>query len=280
VTIKQALALARERLAIVSDVENPYLEGEILLRHALQIDRAQLFMDPDKEIEPAKTALFQQWIERRLQGEPTAYIIQCREFFGLNFFIDRRVLIPRPETELLVEEAIQFCKEHPVRSIADIGTGSGAIAVSLAVNLPSQHNIYATDISAPALEVAALNSQKHHVSDQIILRQGDLLDPLPNPVDLLIANLPYVKKADFEQMPSAKYEPRLALDGGEDGLDQIYRLCRQLKEKINPGGYVLMEIGLGQSEAVTEFLRSLFSDALVEMKCDLAGIKRVVDMIV
>jgi release factor glutamine methyltransferase len=279
VTLKQALALARERLASVNDVEDPRLESEILLRHVLQIDRAQLFMNPDNEIEPAKLALFKQRVERRLQGEPTAYIIQCREFFGLNFYVDKRVLIPRPETELLVEEAIQFCREHPVNSIADIGTGSGAIAISFAVlQRDPLQEIYATDISISALEVAALNCKKHGVSDRIKLLQGDLLTPLPCLVDLLIANLPYVKKADFDQMPSAKYEPGLALNGGEDGLEQIYRLFRQLKGKINPGGCVLLEIGLGQSKTVKESLHSLFPDALIETKPDLAGIERVVKL--
>jgi release factor glutamine methyltransferase len=279
VTLKQALALARERLASVSDVEDPRLECEILLRHVLQIDRAQLFMNPDTEIEPAKMALFKQWVERRFQGEPTAYIIQCREFFGLNFYVDKRVLIPRPETELLVEEAILFCQDHLVGSIADIGTGSGVIAISFAIlqGDPLQE-IYATDISISALEVANLNCKKHGVSDRIKLLQGDLLEPLACPVDLLIANLPYVKKADFDQMPSAKYEPGLALDGGENGLDQIYRLFRQLEGKINPGGCVLLEIGLGQSKTVMESLRNLFPNALVQTKQDLAGIERVVEL--
>ena len=294
-TFRQALALARDRLADVNDVENPLLESEILLRHALEIDRAQLFMNPDKEIEPAKAALFQEWIERRFQGEPAAYIIQCREFFGLNLYVDKRVLIPRPETELLVEEALKYITFRGLRGIsdtphsdslppltvADIGTGSGAIAICLAVLQGDPLlGIYATDISSSALEVAALNSQKHGVRDRIIFLKGDLLAPLTSPVDLLIANLPYVKKDDFDEMPTGKFEPRTALDGGEDGLEQIYRVCRQLKGKINPGGCVLLEIGLGQSKAVSELLRSLFPDASIEMKRDLAGIERVVEMIV
>jgi release factor glutamine methyltransferase len=275
VTLQQALTLARERLAALKDVENPSLESEVLLRYALHVTRAKLHLDLDKDLDPEKEKLFRGWMERRLQGEPAAYIIQCREFFGLDFYVDTRVLIPRPETELLVEEAIKFAHDQRVVTMADIGTGSGAIAISLAVNLP-RVEIYATDISAPALEVAAINSRKHQVTDRITLIQGDLLEPLPAPVDILIANLPYVTKDDVVQMPSARYEPKLALDGGQNGLDQIYRVSSQLKGKINPGGCVFMEIGLGQSRAIPDFLQTLFPDAKIDVLPDLAGIDRVI----
>jgi release factor glutamine methyltransferase len=276
VTLRQALARARERLAAASnDVENPSLESEVLLKHILRLDRVDLYLALDRALGVEEEAAFCAWVERRIQGEPLAYIIRLREFYGLDFYVDRRVLIPRPETELLVEQALSFAHSHPVSTASDIGTGSGAIAVSLAVNLPHM-KVYATDISAPALEVAKINCLRRGVAERIDLLQGDLLDPLPIPVDILIANLPYVKKADLAGMPSAGYEPVIALDGGESGLDQIFQLCRQLKGKVRSGGCVFLEVGMGQSQAVSDFLHNLFPAAGIEVIPDLAGIERVV----
>ena len=295
-TLRQALSLAADRLAALTDVDNPRLEAEILLRYALEVPRSRFFLDLDMEILPEKETLFWQWVERRLQGEPVAYIIRCREFFGLDFYVDQRVLIPRPETELLVEEALNFARDHDVNTIADIGTGSGAIAVSLALNLPSLPPgmiinssagfadnrapviIYATDISHAALEVAAINIRRYSLDERIILLQGDLLDSLAVPVDLVAANLPYVTREDVRQMPSASYEPRLALDGGESGLKQVFRLIDQLPGKVNPGGCVLLEIGMGQSGAVVDRLYSYFPSAVIDVLPDLAGIDRAVKM--
>jgi release factor glutamine methyltransferase len=299
VTLKQALAHARELLAAVKDVENPSLESEVLLRSVLNLSRAQFFLDLNQYLNPEQEAAYSEWIERRMQDEPLAYILRCREFFGLDFFVDERVLIPRPETELLVEEAISFAQSNPVTTVADIGTGSGVIAVSLAVNLlhstsqnakpspsvrapspPSyysrQPKIYAADISSPALKVAAINCLKHHVSEGVILLQGDLLAPLPEPVDILIANLPYISSVELAQMPSARFEPVIALDGGESGMDKLSQLCYQLQGKVNPGGCVLIEIGSGQSRAVSSLLCELYPSATIEVLPDLAGIDRVV----
>jgi release factor glutamine methyltransferase len=275
VTLKQALVLASQKLAVNHDIENPAFESEVLLRYLLQINRAQLFLDLEKDIPREKEILFQKWVARRLDGEPAAYIISCREFFGLEFYVDRRVLIPRPETEQIVEEAINFSKSRRVSSIADIGTGSGAIAVSLAVNI-SEVTILATDISGPALEVARLNCEKHRVSQRIRLIQGDLLEALPGPVDILIANLPYVKYFDLEQIPSARYEPATALDGGEDGLQQIFRLGSQLKGKVNSGGCILLEMGMGQGPAIKEYLQLRLNKTEINIIPDLAGIDRIV----
>jgi release factor glutamine methyltransferase len=277
VTIGQALTRARKILRVNEDIENLNLESEVLLRHVLKIDRAALYLDATRELDPQKEAEFVKLVERRLRGEPLAYIICNREFYKLDFYVDSRVLIPRPETELMVEEAIKFCKNYPVKKVADVGTGSGAIAVSLAVNLPGL-NILATDISAAALEVAGLNCLKHGVEKLVTLVEGDLLDSIPGPVDLLIANLPYVRKTDLSLMPSAKFEPVQALDGGENGLNQILRLCEQLRGKINAGGCVLMEIGLGQGQTVANFIRELFPHSTIEILPDLAGIERVVEL--
>ncbi len=298
-TLRQALTRAREMLSVLKDVENPALESEVLLRHTLQIDRVRLLLEQDAELEPDKAEIFWQWIHRRLQGEPTAYIIRCREFYGLDFYVDNRVLIPRPETELLVEEAVKFTGTHSVTTIADIGAGSGAVAVSLAVSLSfpsppeipgrkdkaiqypdsfSQIRIYATDISASALEVTRINCRKHGVAERVILLRGDLLEPLPEPLDILIANLPYVSESDMAGMPSAKFEPEPALNGGKSGLEKISRFCNQLKDKVKPGGCVLLEVGMAQSRAVIAQLHNLFPSADISVLKDLAGIERVVKM--
>jgi release factor glutamine methyltransferase len=277
VTLRQSWKHARGQLTALPDIDNPELESEILLRYALRISRAQFYLDLDQGLTAAQEKTCREFIDRRLHGEPAAYITGTREFFGLDFMVDQRVLIPRPETELLVEEAIKTvgAECHSLWKIADIGTGSGAIAVSLAIHLRNV-NIIATDISANALAVAAVNCRTHGVFQRIELRQGDLLEPLPDKVDILIANLPYVTTAELAEMPSSKYEPRLALDGGAQGLDLIFRLIPQLGGKIKPGGLALMEIGLGQSQAVTNRLREFYPVAQIAAMQDLAGIDRVV----
>jgi release factor glutamine methyltransferase len=185
------------------------------------------------------------------------------------------VLIPRPETELLVEKAIEISQRRAV--VADVGTGSGAIAVSLAVHLP-QALVYATDASRGALEVAARNCRRHCVEDRVHLLQGHLLEPLPEPVDLITANLPYVSQAELAQLPPdiRLYEPREALDGGPDGLDHIRRLLAQAGEHLKPRGVVLLEIGATQGEAVIALAKRHFPAARVEIAKDYAGLDRVV----
>ena len=278
-TLRQSWANARRKLADLPDIDNPELESEILLRHALDIGRTQFYLDLDKDLSSEQSQNCSQIIERRLTGEPAAYIIGRREFFGLDFNVDRRVLIPRPETELLVEETLRLVQAQslPARElrIVDIGTGSGAIAISLAVNLP-QISVLATDISADALVVAAQNCLQHAVADRVTLRQGDLLEPLTGAVDILIANLPYVTAAELEKMPSVKYEPRQALDGGESGLATIFRLLPQVDGKVKSGGDLLMEIGLGQSSTVKKWIAELYPSVTVQVLRDLAGIERVV----
>jgi release factor glutamine methyltransferase len=276
VKLRQALENAREALRD-KEIEDASLEGEILLRYVLGLSRARLFSQLEGQIDAEHEKALKKSLERRLSGEPTAYIIGIREFYGLNFIVDRRVLIPRPESELLVEKAIELAGKRKIATIADIGTGSGAIAVSLAVNLPGV-TIYAIDISAPALEVAAKNCQTHKVADKVVLLQGDMLEPLPGPVDMIIANLPYVKASDLTALRTLDFEPPLALNGGVDGLDIIRVFCNQAGEKLNPDGCLLMEIGQGQAERVTALLRKAFPSALIEIKRDLAGIARMVSL--
>jgi len=270
---KQALGRARGILAEKS-IDDAPLEGELLLRHVLGVSRPQFYLDLDDELSPEQYEALRQLIKRRLSGEPAAYITSHCEFYSLDFHVDPRVLIPRPESELLVEAALGLAQNHPLSAIAEVGTGSGAIAISLALELPGT-NIYATDISAPALEVARINCQRHGVTDRVFLLQGDMLDPLPEPVDLIIANLPYVRKSELS---AVRFEPLLALDGGSDGLGKIRRLCRQLGGKLRPGGFLLLEIGEGQGVAVTTLLQTIFPNAQIRLMPDLSGIERVVSL--
>ena len=275
-TTKQVLARAR-RVLVASNIEDAPLEAELLLRDTLKISRVQLYSELDRDLSREQEKTFWNRIERRLTREPAAYITGHREFYGLDFYVDTDVLIPRPESELLVEKALELAQNHDLPAIADVGTGCGAIAISLALSLP-QPKIYASDISAAALRVALANCRRHGVASRVCLLVGDMLDPLPEPVDLIIANLPYVRASELSGVDTAGFEPRLALDGGPDGLGKIHRLCLQAGDKLHPGGHLLLEIGERQGGAVTTFLHGLFPSARVEVSPDLSGIDRVVSL--
>lgn len=275
-TRKQAISQARDILE-TNKIEDASLEAELLLRHTLKISRAQLYLDLDRELRNEQEETFWHLIKRRMKGEPSAYITGHREFYGVDFYVDHNVLIPRPESELLVEKAINLAQNSAIATIADIGTGCGAIAISLALNLPAT-KIYATDISAPALKVATFNCQKHGVVDRICFLQGDMLDPLPEPVDLIIANLPYVKESEIARTGPISFEPSLALNGGADGLEKIHRLCQQLNGKLHPRGHLLLEIGQGQGKPVSTLLHRLFTSARIEVIPDLSSIERVISL--
>ena len=275
-TLKQVLGRARDVLA-TNSIEDASLEGEILLRQALGIDRVRLYANLKSELSAEQENEFWHLVQRRLSGEPAAYIAGHREFYGLDFLVDRRVLIPRPETELLVEKAIRLAQTHAMATVADIGTGCGAIAISLALNLP-RIKIYASDVATDALEVARINCEKHGVAGRIQLLPGDMLAPLPEPVDLILANLPYVTEQETSQAGLADFEPLIALNGGSDGLDGIRRLGEQAADKLNPQGGMLLEIGWGQGQAVTNLLRRNFPSASLEIIPDLQGIERVISL--
>jgi release factor glutamine methyltransferase len=276
VTRQEALREAA-RLLSAAGVPESSFESELLLRYVLQVDRAAFFQDLEQELNLKTDRAFRELILRRVHGEPNAYITRHKEFYGLEFYVDPRVIIPRPETELLVDTAISYIGYHPVSLAADIGTGSGCIAITLALKIP-EIKVLATDISAGALEVARMNSLSHGVAERIVLLQGDMLSPLTGPVDLILSNMPYIKKNELREIASARYEPELALDGGESGLDKVFALCREVQSKLRPGGGLILEVGMGQAPAVKEFLNGLFPLSPVSVFRDLAGIERVVQM--
>ncbi len=253
------------------------LDAEVLLAHCLGRRRVDLYTRREEPLGEPEEQAYRVLLERRAAGEPVSYLTGRKEFFGLTFLVDRRVLIPRPETEVLVERALDCARAlgRPALRIADIGTGSGCIAIALACHLPAAR-IYATDLSAEALELAVENARRYGVAEQVRFLQGDLCAPLPEPVDLLLSNLPYTI---WEMLPKGitAYEPRLALDGGADGLALYRRLLPQAARYLRPGGFVLLEVGDGQSEAVRALVRES-PDLPVRMWPDYAGVERVLQL--
>ncbi len=217
----------------------PALESEILLSHILRIPRTHLFAHPETKVRLEDQKSFEALVARRRLGEPIAYLTGEKEFYGLKLKVDHRALIPRPETEELVLEALKL---NP-SSVADIGTGSGAIALALATHLPKA-KVYASDISEEALELARENAELLHLGARIRFLKGNLCEPLPQKVDLIVANLPYIMTPWIKSLPDEikNYEPVLALDGGDDGLLWYRQLFDLAKDKLNPNGRILYEL--------------------------------------
>src|SRR6266446_3074556 len=262
------------------------LDAQVLLGHVLHVERATLYTYPQRVLTTEQEQQFLTLIERREHGEPVAYLTGHKEFYGLDFFVDPRVLIPRPETELLVETALDITQSMlgngRAPMIADIGTGCGAIPIALAVQEPRLPYVYASDISAEALDVAHLNAQRHHVEQRLRLLQGDLLAPLPEPIDILTANLPYVGTDEMDLLaPDVRaYEPHLALFNSPQGLDLLYRLLTEAKQSdiLVRGAVVLLEIGYQQREPLTRFIHALWPQATVTSKKDYAGWDRMLQI--
>ncbi len=275
--VKEVLGQATHRLESEA-VDSPRLDAELLLAHVLNVNRAAILAWPERRLTPKQLTRFRDLVARRARREPLAYIVGHREFYDLDFAVDANVLIPRPETELLVEHALQIARQRttPVK-IADVGSGSGAIAVTMAAHLP-QAIVYALDDAAGPLAVTAENARRHGVAGRVLCLQGDLLAPLPEPVDLVTANLPYVTTAEWEDLPPEirAFEPRTALDGGPDGLALIRRLLATVRPCLKPDGSVLLEIGADQGDAVTTLAREHSPQAIVRLVQDYAGLDRLV----
>ena len=258
------------------------LEAELLVRHATGLDRAGIFAQSKDLLTPAEYHDLRRLTLRRMQGEPLPYILGEWGFFGLTFTVNPAVLIPRPETEAVVQQALAWREarrktdDAPV-IIVDVGTGSGCIAISLAAQLPDD-SVIATDVSNDALQVAGENAKRNNVLDRVHLVDSDLLSAITEPVDLIVANLPYIPDAEVPSLqPEVReYEPRIALGGGPDGLALIRRLLRQARTRLSPRGAVMLEINPPQSAALPGEARAMFPGADVRVVRDLAGMDRVV----
>jgi release factor glutamine methyltransferase len=282
-SLRRALADARNHLE-AGGIDDAGLEAEVLLRHALDVSRPVLYIHLDDTLSTDAASRFETYIERRLAREPAAYITGHREFYNLDLAVTPATLIPRPDTETLVDVAIELAKGlqsemREMLTIADIGTGSGAIAIALATALP-RARIIATDSSPEALQVAEANARHHGVVDSIEFRLGDLLQPLTEPVDLIVANLPYVATDDYLALePEVRdYEPRSALDGGPDGLDVIRRLLAMAPQRLSEHGAIALEFGAGQTVPLETLASKLFPAARTRIHTDLAGRPRVISI--
>jgi len=281
---------AAARLA-QAGIDSPLLEAQLLMAHALGCSRLDVIAHPDRALTEDESGAFEAMLRRRLAREPLAYILGRREFYGIEIDVPPGVLVPRPETELLVEQAKHFIEkrldrlgvvsqDNPQNAralIADIGTGSGAVAIALAVAVPFAV-VYATDCSPAAVRAARSNVEKHGLTGRATCLQGDLLQPLAGlSFDVIVSNPPYVPSAKIADLqPEIRlYEPLEALDGGEDGLAIYRRLIPEAGTYLRKDGFLAVEVGLGQAEAVCGIARAA-GYKLVETARDLAGIERVV----
>jgi len=281
--IGDRLPLLRQQLEPYSETAS--LDAQVLLAHLFKKPRAWVLAHPEAPLTTDQELSLTQALERLQNGEPLPYVLGEWDFFGLSFQVTPAVLIPRPETELLVEQALKALQAQPkVLStashqlcLADIGTGSGCIAISLAHHLPGIQ-ILATDISIAALQVARLNARRHSVSDRLHLLQADLLDsfaPVPT-FHLICANLPYIPRAALADLAVSKQEPSLALDGGPDGLELINRFFHSARSRLAPGGLMLLEIEASQGQSVPVLAQQIFTTASIRLLSDLAGRDRLV----
>ena len=270
-----AMLLEHAMLVLSALSETASLDVQVLLGHVLEQPRAWVLAHPEAVVEAARVQYFLDLLQRLVQGEPLAYILGHWEFYGLPFVVTPDVLIPRPETELLVAAALEWLRIQKAYTLAaDVGTGSGCIAVSLAVNNPSVR-VLASDISAAALYVAQANVRQHEVQERVLCVQADLLPESAEQIDLVCANLPYIPREALKELPVSRQEPILALDGGGDGLELIYRLVINLPGRMAANGLALVEIEASQGAAATNMARQVFPQAEIAVLRDLAGDERL-----
>jgi release factor glutamine methyltransferase len=266
--------------------DTPELDAQVLLAHLTGKPRTWLAAHNDSPLSDPQLAAIEEALSKLAAGTPLPYILGHWEFFGLDFKVTPAVLIPRPETELIVEQAIMWLQSRPKTNYsslraADVGTGSGCIAVSLAHHVPDLR-VLATDLSLSALEVARANAKKHRVDGRVDFVQCDLLPPHPAPLpteshfDVICANLPYIPTETLEHLPIYGREPTLALNGGSDGLDTIRHLLKIAPEWLAPDGLILLEIEAGQGMAAVSLAYDSFDNATINLRRDLAGIERMI----
>ena len=251
----------------------PRLTAEVLLSHAMRCDRTYLYAHSDEPLTELAWIHYGRYLNERLKGKPTQYITHKQEFYGRDFYVNSDVLIPRPETEHLVETAVAFLKEHPQSHILDVGTGSGAIAISLA--LETEETVWASDISLPALAVAERNRRNHDA--RVSLFAGDVLDAVASrSIDLVLSNPPYVPGADSANMQTEVryWEPHVALFAGDSGFEIYRKLISGASSALKPRGRLILELGYQSLQGVRQMLETAWTD--IEVISDLAGWPRVI----
>jgi len=258
-------------------VENPRLDAEVLLCHILKSDRLYLYVHFDQPLEEGELAAFRIAVKKRAARVPVAYIVGNKEFMGLDFEVTPGVLIPRPDTEILVEATLKLLMGVDNPQILDIGTGSGAICISLLVKIQSAQGV-AIDISPAALAVAEANAKKHQVTERLAFHQGDLFAPVQGQVfTAIVSNPPYIPQADIAGLtPEVRQEPSLALIGGIDGLDFYRRIIQEGKKYVAPGGFIAMEVGVNQAQQVAAMAKETGFFKVSDIIKDYSGIERVV----
>jgi release factor glutamine methyltransferase len=276
VSLRELYLFGKDRMRQYG-IENPELEVSLLLSKTLSINIPDIYAHPEKEVESEMLREFNELLERRIKREPIAYILGEKEFYSRSFIVTPDVLIPRPETEILVEEALGIVRSIPSPLVVDIGTGSGCIAVTIGCECENTR-IFATDISIEALIVARENAKRYRVDERISFIRADFLSCFKEEsFDVVLSNPPYIAESNFPDLqPDVRdFEPKSALLGGEDGLDCTRKIIFQTKEVLKNGGWCIIEIGIGQSEKVAEtFEDAGFQD--ISIVKDLAGIERVV----
>lgn len=284
-TVGQALKNI-SKIFINKGITNSEREAEILLSYFLKMNRSKMYLNGDRELKNKEKLQLEDMIEKRIKKIPLQYITKHQEFMGMDFLVEKGVLIPRPETEILVEEAIKILKNYKYYDnleVADLGTGTGVIAISIA-KFTEDVIIYATDISKKSLQIALKNAQKHDCKDKIIFLQGDLFEPFigrieKNSLDGIISNPPYINSYDFKSLsPEVKNnEPKIALFGGIDGLDYYRKIIKKSPQYLKKNGFLALEVGLNQSKMVEELIikENNFNQDIEIIK-DYLGIERVV----
>lgn len=275
--LKQALTAGLERLA-AEQVPSPRMNAELLLRFVLNCDRAYLFAHPERELTEQEESHYASALAERSRGVPAQYITGHQEFWGMDLIVTPAVLIPRPETEHVIETVLELVALEGTRSssirIVDVGTGSGVIALALAKELPKAE-IHATDISDAALEIARANATRHQLEKRVQFCHGDLLGNLDPPFDVVVSNPPYVGESeeDSVQLEVRKFEPRTAVFAGETGTEVITRLLPQAREALRPGGWIVLEI----SGTIVDRVRNLLDGwENIQVSRDLQSIPRVI----
>ena len=273
--IKEVLNKARNNL-IKHNIEDSGVISRVLLQHTLKCDRNELIIKEEEELAENAQKEYENYIEKIIEGEPLQYITKKQEFYGLNFYVDKKVLIPQPDTEILVEEALKIAKEENKNTILDICTGSGCIGISIAKNLESA-KVILSDVSKDALEVAEKNVRVNNVQDKVKIIESNMFENIKEKYDIIVSNPPYIETETIKTLSKeVQNEPYLALDGGEDGLKFYKILIEESPKFLKKDGFLCMEIGYNQKEKIVNLLKNSPKLSLIKTVKDLGENDRVI----